>query len=136
VIYILLCGIDDILMSNLLLFAAQSFPTISLKAARHKDFLFTVDAVNYQINISTTFSSSFAQKSKHVAYVLVKSTSCWLLRISFCTHPTESAMPVSASTDLTVWMPIKNSIMLYFKPLNKLLLVFLRYEEKILLSIF
>jgi len=98
----LLRGIDDILMLNLLLFAAQSFPTISLKA-EHKDFLFTVDAVNYQINIFTTFSSSFAQKSKHVCYVLVKSTSCWLFRISFCTHPTESAMPVSASTDLTVW---------------------------------
>lgn len=61
-----LCGIDDIFMLSLPLFGAQSFPTISLKVARHKDFLFTVAGVNYQINIFTAFSSTFAQKSKHV----------------------------------------------------------------------
>lgn len=77
----------------------KSFRTVSL-IAWHKDYLFTVDAVNYQIYISTIFSSflceAFSWNSKHV-YVLVKSTSCWLLPISSSTHPTESAMSVSVS---------------------------------------
>lgn len=45
---------------------------------------------------SLPFSARHFRETRST-YVLVKSTSCWLLPISSSTHPTESAMSVSVS---------------------------------------
>lgn len=98
------CKINRVVMASFPLSGAQrKLPDDSAQGGRgiRIFFLRGADAVNHQINTFTTSLSfsvprcAFSQTPG--TYAPAKSTSCWLLRISFCTQATESALPVYAS---------------------------------------